>query len=531
VTGTAGAIAAQVGAEVRMRLRSTATLVAFLAIAAGTYFWLPSARGKAVSMTWKTASGKLVAPLYTSGAIGVAVTVFAGVFLTLAGFYLVVGSIRRDRERGVGAILAATPLSNAAYLTGKFVANLAYLAVLALLMLGVGAVRFALEGVGAFQPAALALPVLLMAGPALVFVAAMAVFFDVTPVLRDRLGLVAWFFTFLFVVASATVPRHAENGRLRAALVPPFDPSGAATLQQLVVESVPDARKDSLGTGHIVLDQAPERVAWKGIRITPRIAAGRLMNLLWGAPPLLAALLLFDRFDPARRRLRRRRGKARRDAVPIALPESGFEARPSALPPAHPRPSVLASTAAEALLVWQSAPLAKWLLLAASLVSLALPASALMGIAAVWLVLLVPVISEAGAREDLSGAGGLVFSQPGVPISASLWKAGSLALFLLATGAPLALRFTMISAARGIAWTTGLLFLAGFAAGAARLTGGGKLFSAVLLCLWYAAVSGAPDFDFCGITGGATGPAMRALYLGIGAAFLGTAMLKERRAA
>lgn len=531
MTSAAVSIAAQVGAEVRMRLRSAATLIAFLAIAAGTYFWLPSARGRAVSMSWTTASGKVVAPLYTSGAIGVAVTVFAGVFLTLAGFYLVAGSVRRDRERGVGAILAATPLSNAAYLLGKFVANLAYLAVLALLMIGIGAARFALEGVGPFQPVTYAAPIFLMAGPALGFVAAMAVLFDVTPVLRDRLGLVAWFFAFLFVVAFASVPRHAENGRLRAASVPVFDPTGAATLEQLVVESVPGARENSLATGHIILDKAPERVAWGGIRITRGIVASRLANLFWTAPPILLALLLFDRFDPARRRRRLGRPKRKREFEASAPAAGGFEAGLAALLPARPRPSLFRSTAAEALLVWQSAPLLKWLLLAAGLAAAVVPTSALTGIAAAWIVLLVPVVSEAGAREDLSGTCGLVFSQPGVPLSASLWKAGSLALFLLAVGAPLAVRFAIVSPSRGAAWVTGLLFVAGFSAGAGRLTHGGKLFSAVLLCLWYAAVSGAPDFDFCGIAGGATGLAMRAFYLTIGAAFVGAAMVKERRAA
>jgi len=527
----AAAVLTQAGAEVRMRLRSGATLAAVLAIAAGTWFWLPSARGRAVSISWKNAAGETVAPLYTSGTVGVSVTVFAAIFLTLAGFYLVAGSVRRDRERGVGAILAATPLSNEAYLLGKFAANLGYLSVLAALMLGIGALRFAAEGVGPFRPFAFAAPLLLMAGPALVFVAAATVLFDVAPVLRGRFGLVAWFFTFMIVTVLASVPRHAENGRLRAARVPAFDPTGVATLEQLVVDSVPDARKESFSAGHLVLDRAPARVPWRGIRVTSAVVGARLMNLLWGMPPLFAAFLLFDRFDPARRR-RSRTPRARTAASSAAVDEAPLAPSPSyaGLSGERPAPSALRAIAAEALLVWQTAPVVKWLLPAAALTALALPESALTGIAAAWLVLLVPIVSEAAAREEQSGAAGLVFSQPGIPRSAALWKAASLALFLAVAGLPFLVRFALLSPARAIAWLTGLLFVAGFAAGAGWLTRGGKLFSGILLALWYAALSGVRDADFCGIAGGATGAPARALYLAVGGAFVGAAMLRESAA-
>ena len=527
----AAAVLTQAGAEVRMRLRSGATLAAILAIAAGTWFWLPSARGHAVSISWKNAAGETVAPLYTSGTVGVSVAVFAGIFLTLAGFYLVAGSVRRDRERGVGAILAATPLSNEAYLAGKFAANFGYLAVLAALMLGIGALRFAAEGVGPFRPAQLGAPLVLMAGPALVFVAAAAVLFDVAPVLHGRFGLVAWFFTFILVTALASVPRHAEDGRLRAASVPAFDPTGAATLEQLVVESVPDARKDSLSAGHIVLDRAPARVPWRGIRVSSRVVGARIMNFFWGVPLLFAAFLLFDRFDPARQPRRRSREKA--PVFPAGAQDASRNGAPSAaaLSGAAPRPGPAPAIAAEALLVWQTAPPVKWLLPAAALASLAVPAAALTGVAAAWLALLVPIVSETAAREEMSGAGGLVFSQPGVPRSAALWKTASLALFLLAAGLPLAVRFFLLSSGRGIAWLTGLLFVAGFASGAGWLTRGGKLFSGVLLGLWYAALSGVRSADFCGIAGGATEAPLRLFYLAIGGAFVAAAMLRERRTA
>ena len=44
-----------------------------------------------------------------------------------------------------------------------------------------------------------------------------------------------------------------------------------------------------------------------------------------------------------------------------------------------------------------------------------------LGASAVLLVLLIPVVAEVAAREQLSGTRSLVFSQPAIPSSAVLW--------------------------------------------------------------------------------------------------------------
>ena len=43
---------AQIGAEVRMRLRSPATLIAILAFVVGAFFWIPDPHGTATSLSW-----------------------------------------------------------------------------------------------------------------------------------------------------------------------------------------------------------------------------------------------------------------------------------------------------------------------------------------------------------------------------------------------------------------------------------------------------------------------------------------------
>ena len=95
-----------------MRLRSAATPIALTAFFAASFFWIPDPSGRTrldLLVARRTgACSRRSTPPTTSGS---RVAILSCIFLTLAGFYLVAGSVRRDRERGVGAILAATPLS------------------------------------------------------------------------------------------------------------------------------------------------------------------------------------------------------------------------------------------------------------------------------------------------------------------------------------------------------------------------------------------------------------------------------------
>jgi hypothetical protein len=108
------------------------------------------------------------------------------------------------------------------------------------------------------------------------------------------------------------------------------------------------------------------------------------------------------------------------------------------------------------------------------------------------------------------------------------WKAGALALFLLASSLPLVLRLAATSPPQAVSLVTGLLFVAGFAAGAGALTGGGKLFSGVYVFLWYAALNGLRPADYTGLLAGGADPGTQAAFLGIGLASVALAAARER---
>jgi len=514
------AVLAQAIVEARLRLRSPATAIAVMLLGAGAVLWIPDPSGRAASLTWRGADGTVFSSVYSSHYLSWATAIVGGI-ISIVGFYLVAGSIRRDRERGVGAILAATPLSGPAYLAGKFAAHLAYLSAISFLAVGAGVVAFVRWGTGLLDPLAFLSTWALFVIPGVAFTAALAVFFGVTPGLKGRAGLVIWFFAFA-ALASGFTARRAD-GRLEH--LPRFDPFGMATLQWMVEESMPQAT--GISTGLIFHKEPITRVDWTGVTVTPAVLRQRFLSLLAALLPLAAATLFFDRFDPARARRFRRVLRER-----ATNPAAAFETLPDA--PAFvpgrgdaPSPSAMRSILAEARLTWDAASVLKWPLLAGALIPPFLPAAAFPFGAAALLLLLAPTIAEVSAREELAGTRALVFSQPGVPLSPVLWKAGAILAFVLALGLPCAARAAMESLAAGAAFLAGLLFTAGLAAGFGSLSGGGKLFLGVYTALWYFAVNRLPIADFTGLFAEPFAGSV-ALFLWMGVLATGAAWAVER---
>ncbi len=249
-----------------MRLRSPATLIAILAFVVGAFFWIPDPHGTATSLSWELPDGRVQAPLYTAEYVGLAISILSGIFLAMGGFYLVAGSVRRDRERNVGAILAATPLSKTAYLGGKFAAHFVYLLVLATLGLAAGLVAFLRFGTGPFSLAGFTLPYFASIIPAVAVVASLAVLFDVTPILRGRGGLVLWFFFFIFVLIKLPVDLSGADIEAGGRTAPPGSPADAP------------GRRRSEDPAHL-RSFRPRDAPVAGETVAPREGQGRLDGL------------------------------------------------------------------------------------------------------------------------------------------------------------------------------------------------------------------------------------------------------------
>jgi ABC-type transport system involved in multi-copper enzyme maturation permease subunit len=527
-------VRAQVAAEVRTRLRSPGTVVAVLAILVASFLWIPDPASGAVSISWTTQQGQRQTGLYTSAYVGTAAASLAGVFLSLIGFYLVAGSVRRDRESGVGAILAATPLSRTAYLAGKLAAHTVYLHAVGLAALASGVIVFLRYGTGPFIAWQFLVPFAAFVPASLAFTAGVALFFDTTPGLRGRGGPVVYFFAWSFglVILPLALQGGVERtARYQGPIV--FDPTGMATLMAQI-ESQADVKPGTASVGIEYSDTPTQRVEWQSRYLNTRFLLTRLLSLGWSLAPLALSVWFFDRFDPARtRQASRRRGllaRFRSRATDSAQPTSADDgaSRRTHLDSVPTAPSLWGAVAAEARLVWLTASWLRWPLLAAALGAAVLPGDATRVGLAAFLLLLAPILSEVAAREDLAGTRGLVQSQPGVPRSMVLWKAGAVLLFVLGLGLPATLRAAAEAPARGLAMATGLAFVAALSVACGATSGGGKLFTGLYTALWYLAVNGAGALDYCGAFGGGLGIATRVTYLAAGVTMLAFAWGVER---
>jgi len=155
----------------------------------------------AVILGYSAATGKIYIRLgdyrgvYTSAWIGVMVSMVTTCFVSLVGFYIVKNAIDRDRQTGVGEILATTPLSKSSYLLGKFLSNFAVLAsMVSILALSAIVMWFFAAEDPRFDLWALVSPFLLLALPAVALTASLALLFESLPVLRGGVGNVIWVF-------------------------------------------------------------------------------------------------------------------------------------------------------------------------------------------------------------------------------------------------------------------------------------------------------------------------------------------------
>lgn len=522
-------VRAQVAAEVTTRLRSTPTAVAVIAILIASFKWIPDPTSGAVSLAWNEEAGKSVSGIYNSAYLGASVSVLASLFLSLIGFYLVAGSIRRDRSNGVGAILAATPLPSWAYLAGKIAAHSVYLWTIGLASLAGGLLVFLRFGQGPLEPLAFLAPWLLFVAPGMVFIAALAILFDVTPGLRGVGGYVVYFFAWIFllvVLPGLTSGGMGPDGAAQVATTPYYDPIGMGAILQMMQESTGSRLGDvSIGLQYGIEDLV--LVEWSGLQYSPRWVGLRLLTFVWTLVPFGLALLFFDRFDPACKRTGRPARERQAAVAAVAGGNGGPLVSLSALPPVHCAPGFWRSVLAEARVLWGGAGLLRFALPLAALAA-AVPGKAGLPGAAALLLLLGPALAELAARESLAGTWPLILGQPGVPASTVAWKLAAALVFVSTFGLPRLLT-SLAEPSLALAWLCGLFFVAAFAVAAGALTGGGKLFTGFYVAIWYTALNAAPFADFAAAMSPSPSLATSAVYAGVGLAAAGLAWAVDRR--
>jgi hypothetical protein len=481
-------IAAIAVADWRERVRRPSYLVALAAVS-----WLG----------WGVMDGSVSLRLgdyrgvYNAAWVGGMMALVIGTFLSLAGFYLVKGTIRRDAETGVGQILAATSLSRLAYIVGKWLSNLMVLASFAVLLGAAAVVMILWRGeAGASLFAVLhdiGLPLLLLSLPALSLIAALAVLFEVVPGLAGGVGNVVYFFLWGF-------------GFTLGMMALDHDPLGA--------KAITPSMRAALFAQHGVdetgfsLTIEPSRdlhtFAWQGVEWTAGVVGWRLVWFLASLGLLAVAALTFDRFAERRSLTPQGQPQTRRP-VRRGLPGPLRQLRLPGLVGAE-----LHLLLAERSWVWFVGVGGLWI---AGLVNgPAAVADMVLPLALIW-----PLFawSSLGGREEAAGTTGLVWTAPR-PIVRQLiasWAAGVLMGWLVAAPGLAHLAAAGVWSSFGQALLASL-FIPSLALACGAFSRGTKLFEALYLVLWYIGpMQGPSPLDFIGGIGAASSlPATLSLF-------------------
>jgi hypothetical protein len=512
----------------------------------------------AIFLGYAAATGRIMIQLggsrgvYTSAWVGALVALVTTCWVSLVGFYIVKGAIDRDRQTGVGQVLAATPLSKPTYTMGKFVSNFAVLASM-VLVLAVAAVvmQIFLREDPRFDLFALLSPFVIVALPAMLLTAALAVLFETLPVLRGGVGNVVWFFVWAFLGVAFSAVTGIEW----------LDPLGNMTMANSMISGAYAHIPGYKGGFAFTIADKPVQVVqsfrWEGV---PWTASQILMRLAWCGVAIVLVLLaaaVFDRFDSARLF-----GRSRRNAVQAAgagafadgavLENSAALASAVTSPIARSAPIRIAATRLTTLatgerssafvrllvaelklamkgLHWWWYAVAAGLLIAQATAPIAAARQQLLGTSWLWLIL---VWSGMGARETRFGTRALLFSSARIlprQLLAS-WLAG----FVLAVmfGAAAGLRiFAAGGAVALLPWVAGAALLPSMALALGVFSGTSKPFEAILTAMWYIGpMNRVSGIDYTGSSNGAASMHFAVEYIVIAVVLLvATAALRARQ--
>ena len=452
--------------------------------------------GLVVFLGYQTGIGNMTLELgqyrgeYNSAWVGAMMSLIATFFLGWFGFYLVKGSVARDRETGVGQIMATTPLTRPLYAFGKWISNflvlMAMVSVLALAGIAIQLIQGESTGIDLNTFIA---PFLFIVLPVMALVAALAVLFEMIPFLAGGFGNLVYFFSFLMLFP--ILDKMIKNN-------PAFEPLGIGLfmndMQAAVLKVYPDYSGGfSLGSGGETIIGT---FKWMGIHWTPDLLFPRFIFLMIAVLLTLVSAFFFDRFDPSRQNPKRPNGKtsvlesvrnSHHETVsvvralsqpvhltPLSTPANGF---------AFPR--VLIS---EMKMLLKGQPW-WWYAAAAGLFIAALintPENVrafVLPFAWLWPIL---IWSGLGNREIQHNAHQMVFSSAS-PLMRQLpaqWLAGFLMTAL--TGSGVAIKLLSAGDSGGLlAWMSAALFIPSFALALGVWSNSHKLFEVLYVTLWY----------------------------------------------
>lgn len=474
----ARAVIALLVADLRQRLRSPRFWLLVAGLAALMWWCFPAADAGYLTVS----VGDGMRGRYSSAWIGMVAALMYSTILSLAGFYLVRGTVVRDFETRVWQLLVATTMSRGAYLFAKWLSHLVVLMLVMVggLMVGLLAQWLRAEDVQ-IDLIELVKPALVLTLPSLALTSALAVWFDLVPWLRRSAGNVLFFVLWTAMLGVGTSQADQRPG---AAMPFPGDPHGLLLAEHDLSRGWPaiDPGKElGLSIGKQALDgKLPVLLAWT--HWSPDTGGLRTREFWLGLGLLLLVLAvpLLDRCagyvgSP---------GKARGDGARLAWLDALL------MPLSGSRFGAL--VAAEVRLVLRPRRVWWWLLLLVALgvQALAPAKAAAVAVIGAWMLGL-DVFARQSLRERETGTASLVFTAPGIRLRLLLTRAIVGVGLAWTLTLPAMLRFYASQPQVMLAVLAVGLSLALWGMAMAAVMRNGRLFELIALAAAYVGIQGA----------------------------------------
>lgn len=486
--------------ELRLRLRRPGTLVALLGVVALSWLMIPDpASGKALMVVHHARV------LYSSTTLALGGSMLAAMLFGLAGFYLLRGRAGEDLRGGVGAVISASAISNAAFLFSRWLGGVLYLcALMGAYMLTIVLMQL-LRGDGPIELLVYARVGLMLLLPLALYMSACAILFDSIPLLMGKGGDVLYFFLWVaqtgLLAAFDKVPLHGVSPLLL------LDMNGVGalmlTLKSMLMQTSMAIGRNGYDVALAALPMPP--LAWPDGLPALRAGAALLAMLL-----LAPAIAGFHRYSPDRVKA----AMSRRRRSPLAWLNGLLRPLTVLVQPLWrlaPRvPGVAGQALGDIALTLVMAPSTLLLMPVAWVLAAALPPaqvpSLLIPALAVWGLL----ISDVSTRDIEAGSeamGGAVAGGATGRYLRQLLAAAGLGLLVMG---PVALRLLAFAPLRAAVLVSGVICLAALAQVFGRCARTPRLFVALFLFVLYLAVN-APSIawlDMVGFNGSATSASM-----------------------
>ncbi|TAK67275.1 MAG: hypothetical protein EPO24_00600 [Bacteroidetes bacterium] len=515
-------IASIARADVVLRFRKTTTIVILLIIAGSMYLIIPDV---STGNTLIQVDGARV--IYNSEAIALGTAMTCSALLSIIGYYLVSNSLKRDILSRVGFIAAATPVTNAEYVLGKFFGNLLYLFGVMLACMVSAMLMFFVRGETFLNPFVFFEIYLWMILPGIVFCSATAIAFESLPKLSGRAGDLLFFFLWAFMLSFPAImlENHPE-----AWWVQGLDMVGIVQVIHLTQENF---HTTSMSIGFSEYDIAKAPIEFPGLVWSWSNVVFRMFTLIVPMVFVVLAWAGFHRFNPTRIKSSARHAGSnlltRMNAMVKPLTRA-LEIVASFRTQEKITISFLNTIRADVVTTLASSPITTVAIIIFACISLFLDTVSLRsGVLPVVVVTLILALSDIATRDHSSGMMSLLFTVPMVKRNYVFWKFSSAFIVTLCfTLIPMS-RLLFVEPMSAVSLFIGSCFIASGATGLGILTHSRKAFIGVFLMLLYVTLNSPkePALDFAGFYGMTT-PVIQLMYALITLAIIAAAEVRFR---